>query len=246
MPLFAAQSIRRRLTRFMTLVTGVALVCMAMGFLSYEYTALRSAILSNTRAQAEVVASSTDAALEFGVRPDAEKILASIAVDKQVRMTCIFDQAGNLFAAYPPDAPPESLPSGPMKGADHSFSPGILEVSRPIVFENRTLGSVFIRTDLGEIRSRLVLTAWVLLVMVLVIFAGVYLAASALSKQIADPILVLSQTARTISLDKDYTIRLQQYFDHYLKGAPAPAWMEKGVPYIERERTELSTMSDKK
>jgi hypothetical protein len=45
---------------------------------------------------------------------------------------------------------------------------------------------------------------------------------------------------------KDYTIRLQQYFDHYLKGAPAPAWMEKGVRYIERERTELSTMGDKK
>jgi dipeptidyl aminopeptidase/acylaminoacyl peptidase len=45
---------------------------------------------------------------------------------------------------------------------------------------------------------------------------------------------------------KDYTIRLQQYFDHYLKGAPAPAWMEKGVPYIERERTELSSMGDRK
>jgi len=45
---------------------------------------------------------------------------------------------------------------------------------------------------------------------------------------------------------KDYTIRLQQYFDHYLKGAPAPAWMEKGVRYLEREQTELSTMGDKK
>jgi dipeptidyl aminopeptidase/acylaminoacyl peptidase len=41
---------------------------------------------------------------------------------------------------------------------------------------------------------------------------------------------------------KDYTIRLQQYFDHYLKGAAAPAWMEKGVPYIQRERTELSNL----
>jgi dipeptidyl aminopeptidase/acylaminoacyl peptidase len=41
---------------------------------------------------------------------------------------------------------------------------------------------------------------------------------------------------------KDYTIRLQQYFDHFLKGAPAPAWMEKGVPYIERERTALSEL----
>jgi dipeptidyl aminopeptidase/acylaminoacyl peptidase len=41
---------------------------------------------------------------------------------------------------------------------------------------------------------------------------------------------------------KDYTIRLQQYFDHYLKGAPAPAWMEKGVPYLDRENTELSKL----
>jgi len=42
---------------------------------------------------------------------------------------------------------------------------------------------------------------------------------------------------------KDYTIRLQQYFDHYLKGAPAPDWMEKGVPYIEREKTALSELN---
>jgi dipeptidyl aminopeptidase/acylaminoacyl peptidase len=38
---------------------------------------------------------------------------------------------------------------------------------------------------------------------------------------------------------KDYTIRMQQFFDHYLKGAPAPDWMEKGVPYLERDKTEL-------
>ena len=41
---------------------------------------------------------------------------------------------------------------------------------------------------------------------------------------------------------KDYSIRLQQYFDHYLKGAPAPDWMEKGVPYLERDHTALSTL----
>jgi dienelactone hydrolase len=41
---------------------------------------------------------------------------------------------------------------------------------------------------------------------------------------------------------KDYTIRLQQYFDHYLKGAPAPDWMEKGVPFLERDHTALSTL----
>jgi dipeptidyl aminopeptidase/acylaminoacyl peptidase len=35
---------------------------------------------------------------------------------------------------------------------------------------------------------------------------------------------------------KDYTVRMQQYFDHFLKGAPAPDWMTKGIPYIEREQ----------
>ncbi len=29
----------------------------------------------------------------------------------------------------------------------------------------------------------------------------------------------------------DYTIRMKEYFDHYLKGMPAPEWISKGVPY---------------
>lgn len=33
---------------------------------------------------------------------------------------------------------------------------------------------------------------------------------------------------------KDIQIREQQFFDHFLKGAPAPAWMKKGVPATEK------------
>ena len=36
---------------------------------------------------------------------------------------------------------------------------------------------------------------------------------------------------------KDLSIRLQQFFDHYLKGAPAPVWMTRGVPAIEKGKT---------
>jgi dipeptidyl aminopeptidase/acylaminoacyl peptidase len=28
----------------------------------------------------------------------------------------------------------------------------------------------------------------------------------------------------------DYTLRMTQFFDHYLKGAPAPRWMTRGIP----------------
>ncbi|MBK6964371.1 MAG: S9 family peptidase [Bacteroidales bacterium] len=33
---------------------------------------------------------------------------------------------------------------------------------------------------------------------------------------------------------KDLDIRMMQFFDHYLKGAPAPEWMIKGIPAVEK------------
>jgi dipeptidyl aminopeptidase/acylaminoacyl peptidase len=33
---------------------------------------------------------------------------------------------------------------------------------------------------------------------------------------------------------KDFQLRMGQFFDHYLKGAPKPKWMENGVPAIEK------------
>jgi predicted peptidase len=36
---------------------------------------------------------------------------------------------------------------------------------------------------------------------------------------------------------RDLTIRLQQFFDHYLKGDPMPVWMKSGVPATEKGKT---------
>ncbi len=34
----------------------------------------------------------------------------------------------------------------------------------------------------------------------------------------------------------DFQYRLQDFFDHHLKGAPAPEWMTDGVPYVDKDR----------
>jgi dipeptidyl aminopeptidase/acylaminoacyl peptidase len=36
---------------------------------------------------------------------------------------------------------------------------------------------------------------------------------------------------------KDLSIRMLQFFDHYLMGQPAPVWMTKGIPAIEKGKT---------
>ena len=45
---------------------------------------------------------------------------------------------------------------------------------------------------------------------------------------------------------RDFNIRMQQFFDHYLKGAPMPRWMSTdGVPAIEKGITNgLELMSE--
>ncbi|UOQ53869.1 S9 family peptidase [Hymenobacter cellulosivorans] len=35
---------------------------------------------------------------------------------------------------------------------------------------------------------------------------------------------------------KDISVRELQFFDHYLKGAPAPVWLQRGVPAVEKGR----------
>jgi dipeptidyl aminopeptidase/acylaminoacyl peptidase len=42
---------------------------------------------------------------------------------------------------------------------------------------------------------------------------------------------------------KDFQRRMKEYFDHYLKGAPAPRWMTNGVNYLDRDR-EIVTVNN--
>jgi hypothetical protein len=43
---------------------------------------------------------------------------------------------------------------------------------------------------------------------------------------------------------KDLSIRLSQFFDHYLKGARAPLWMTEGIPATEKGKTLKYELSD--
>ena len=52
-------------------------------------------------------------------------------------------------------------------------------------------------------------------------------------------LLVYNKEAHNLTKMKnrqDLSIRMMQFFDHYLKGAPAPKWMSKGLPRIDKEK----------
>jgi dienelactone hydrolase len=40
---------------------------------------------------------------------------------------------------------------------------------------------------------------------------------------------------RGLANRRDLTVRYMQFFDHYLRGKPAPRWMAEGVPYLDKD-----------
>jgi dipeptidyl aminopeptidase/acylaminoacyl peptidase len=59
-------------------------------------------------------------------------------------------------------------------------------------------------------------------------------------RRLQKPVIMLEYIGENHSLRKpanqrDYTVRMMEFFDHYLKGAPAPDWMVKGVPRLKME-----------
>jgi dipeptidyl aminopeptidase/acylaminoacyl peptidase len=45
---------------------------------------------------------------------------------------------------------------------------------------------------------------------------------------------------------KHWTVHMDEFFDHYLLGKPRPEWMEKGVPFLERGKRDVTPLFKKK
>jgi dipeptidyl aminopeptidase/acylaminoacyl peptidase len=59
-------------------------------------------------------------------------------------------------------------------------------------------------------------------------------------RRLLKPVIMLEYPGENHGLarpanQQDYTIRMKEFFDHYLKGAPAPDWLEYGVPRLKMQ-----------
>jgi dipeptidyl aminopeptidase/acylaminoacyl peptidase len=59
-------------------------------------------------------------------------------------------------------------------------------------------------------------------------------------RRMQKPVIMLEYIGENHGLAKrpnqrDYTVRMKEYFDHYLMGAPAPDWMVNGIPRLKME-----------
>lgn len=75
-------------------------------------------------------------------------------------------------------------------------------------------------------------------------------------RRLKKPVVMLQYVGENHSLakpanQKDYTVRMKEFFDHYLMDKPAPKWLTDGIPYLKmkddlKERVKIWKPEDKK
>jgi signal transduction histidine kinase len=210
MRILGGRTIGQKLTSISILSSVTALVTASIAFLAYDVHSFRESMARRILSEAQIVSFNSVSPLLFNDADAATATLGGLRGEPAVAAAVIVGQnGGRPLATYTRDPGSEAAVIAAPVGftAGHLFMSDQLLVSEPIRFEKKTVGTLLIRADLGELRDRQRRYVGI----VVAILAGSFLLAIAISrtieKTISRPILNLAKTARAVSADKDYSVR---------------------------------------
>src|SRR5882672_4321731 len=210
-------SISAKLTWMNMLVSGAALLMAGAAFVAYDLVTFRETMVRNLSTQAQIVGANSVSALLFNDPSTAEKTLSALEASPNIVSAGIYTPDGHPFAAYRRGhaSQPVSLP--PMPAAQNQFrwlKDQQVVLVRPIMFQGKTTGTVYIQSDLQELLDRLKRYVIIVTAVLLASLLAALLISSIFRRAIADPVVRLAETARTVSRDKDYSIRAPLTSNH--------------------------------
>ena len=191
------------LTAFVVLVLGTTV------FVYHEIRLFRASLVKNLSSMALLIGENSTSTLVFMDNQSAKEVLASLLVEPHIVNACIYDSDGEVFATYSRKGD-EGLgfPSHPQ--ADHNFRRGFLELYQPIILNDEKIGTVFLRSDLGQLEEKIdEYIEDAVLILVIGLFLSVLLSII-LQRTISRPIIDLVRAAKRVSDTGDYSQRVKQ------------------------------------
>jgi signal transduction histidine kinase len=220
---FRRLSIKHKLMAIMLVTSGIALLLMALGILLKEAVNERRSIQEQLATLAEVIASRSTAALTFNDKRTAEENLSALKVKLNIVYAVIEQENGDIFAEYGGQATRDvkfiAAPGSMDKALDlPSFYliPDTIEVSKDILLEDERIGSIRIISNVEEFYNNLIDYLSFIFLIVLICFVVAFVMGSRLQRVISGPILNLREAMKTVSEQRDYSVRVEGSHDDEL------------------------------
>ena len=198
--------IRRKLTRMLVLSSGIVLMVTAFAFSTYEVLAFRQSSVEELRILTEAIAGNSTAALAFQNADDATSILSALKADPHLTRAALYDEKGTVFAVYPQGSSTDAFPKQ-LGAPGFSFTGDAIIGFQPVVADQKTLGTLYVRSDLSAMYARLGRYAVIVLLVVAASLPLIYFLSRKLQGEILRPVVALGDTARAVSERHDLTVR---------------------------------------
>lgn len=208
--MFKSRSISTKLVWMNLAVSAAALLLASLSFLAYDQVTARADLVESLSTQAQIIAANSVSAIVFNDPQSAQNTLSALKNSPNIEGAGLLTPDGRIFAEYWKD-PSKRVMILPRIDQDHpqvqAFGPKHLTLVRSIDFQGKKLGSIFIRSDLAQIDAR---RAHFIQLLVLVLGASIIaalLASTLIGRTVAKPVIELANTARTVSREKNYSLR---------------------------------------
>src|SRR5258705_1237794 len=197
--LFKDLPIQKKLMRIILLISGIMLSVICTAFFIYELYTFRQAAMQKLSTLGKVIATNSTAALAFDNKKDAYQILSALKAEPHITVACLYDKDNKLFSKYP-ESLSDSIPAAISNQQGYHFESSYLEGFQPVVEDTRYLGTLYLRSDLGEMYARLRLYGIITFSVIIVSFLLSYLISKIFQNSISKPILGLAETATATSV----------------------------------------------
>ena len=215
MRVFPNMSIRRKQMLIIMLISTVALLIACAIFVAHDVVSARAQMVNNVSVLAEAVGNNCSATIEFDDPKTAEDTLAALRAEPGIVYACVYTGKGKSFAVYNRTGSTTFKPP-PMQAEGHEFNGDYLYLFHPIVQRNQTVGTIFVASDLSELHERLERFLVIVCEMLAAALLVTFFLSARLHRVVTDPILHLAQVARTVTSEKNYSIRAQKDGDDEL------------------------------
>jgi PAS domain S-box-containing protein len=208
--------LQRKLTIITMLTSSVALLVACLAFAAYEQVYARQNIVDDLLGAARMIGDNSSAALTFNDPVSAEQTLRSLSADEHIVSAVVYDRDGKVFATYQPAGAKEIFAPPAVMPDSSRFLEKHVEIFHRIRVAGESAGTVYIRSDLGELEELLWRYIWIVMLVMIVASLVAFLLSSALRGVISKPIAGLADVLRRIATQKDYSVRAAKQGDDEL------------------------------
>jgi two-component system, NtrC family, sensor kinase len=203
--------IKGKLTAITMLTSGVALLLACAAFVGYELAAFRTNTVDELSTTAAIVGDNSGAALAFDDPASARQTLRSLNVHPHIVGAALYDRNGKLFARYERAASAVPFTAPLVEGQGHRFEQDRLKLFYRFDLAGEHAGTVYIESDLSELRARMSRYALIGAGVLLVSWAVAFLLAARLQRAISAPISHLALVMHQVQTRADYSLRATKH-----------------------------------